>query len=127
MCRLCKSYRYAGNSKDRYPHSEQAARYEEIQEYLTSRNPERWVDDPDHISGTKKKNTRRWCKGKIGRKHVLVTTRPEGKDCHWVEWQVHGRPNDPYRWYACNHQIICEKCGKILKDSLAKECPDRIQ
>lgn len=74
-----------------------------------------------------RKNTRRWCRGKVGVDHVLatrlnknVTYRNErGLDapaCYRAEWWKD-------HWW-CNHEEYCVNCGKILVVSLNQACPD---
>lgn len=68
-----------------------------------------------------KKDTKRWCKGKIGREHVNVI----GKG----NWGLGSnldlcRPSPLFGWW-CAHVLKCEKCGKINQRFLSKEqCPD---
>lgn len=72
-----------------------------------------------------RKNTRRWCKGKVGVEHVVETRLNKYADAPWR----HGKPAC-YRaeWYACrwwcNHERYCTTCGKILVASLDADCPD---
>lgn len=65
----------------------------------------------------RKKNTKRWCRGKAGVEHepefVLRTnhlSRPV--TCHWALYYVRGITPKP-RWW-CTHQERCSKCGKIV-------------
>lgn len=63
----------------------------------------------------KRKNTKKWCKGKKGREHQPVTKlnnkytysnrvpNPCGKVIIWADK------------VACYHHVVCEKCGKELK------------
>lgn len=71
-----------------------------------------------------KKNTKEWCRGKVGRYHeVEVGWRKDVKSdaiCHWFPF---GNP-DRGIW-ICYHQIICVNCGKILSHALGDDCPDR--
>lgn len=74
-----------------------------------------------------RKNTKRWCKGKVGREHVLEW----GKD-HWFMSHKYG-----CRWmkdwdgaikYRCYHTRVCKNCSKILErgiyDQIGEKCPD---
>lgn len=78
-----------------------------------------------------KKNTKEWCRGKVGRHHeVEVRLDPQivsmneragrATTCH--RW-AYG--SNEYRIWLCYHQIICVNCGKILNHSLGDDCPDR--
>lgn len=80
----------------------------------------------------KKKNTRKWCKGKKGREHdpVLIKRNDwlsyQHKGiCHtvkrFISWNKGDRVYED-RWYCC-HILKCSKCGKIIKD-FPDECPD---
>lgn len=76
----------------------------------------------------KRKNTKRWCKGKEGREHI-----PE---IVWAKWDI-GRGCEPRpaymsMWFygdgpwVCRHQEVCGVCGKVLQFLLdPKLCPDR--
>lgn len=56
--------------------------------------------EPDAISrGRKKKNTRKWCKGVVGRKHLLAL----------------------YNKYTWTHNYKCLKCGREFWGHLNKE------
>lgn len=78
-----------------------------------------------------KKNTREWCRGKVGRHHAVeIRLNPQivsmnerasrETTCH--RWQY---GNERYRIWLCYHQIICVNCGKILTHALGADCPDR--
>lgn len=75
-----------------------------------------------------RKDTRRWCRGKVGVEHV-VETRVNKHATYRVERGV-GTPSCyraewwPSRWW-CNHEVACVNCGKILVVSLEDDCPDR--
>jgi hypothetical protein len=86
-----------------------------------------YPDEPKHRS---KKNTKKWCKGKIGLEHdpeikpssmynYWKTSDPERPACRkptWVGW---------HREWMCWHVRACRRCGKILDPFLSKEeCPD---
>jgi hypothetical protein len=79
----------------------------------------------------KRKNTKQWCKGKVGVEHVTETVlnhnRSPSSVCGWVElmrWYAGERGH--WRWhYHCRHAIQCVNCGKYLKDFLGyEEFPD---
>lgn len=81
-----------------------------------------------------RKDTRKWCKGKVGVEHQPETVRSPfyngpifaDKDCHWTSYKVYKRgvPQDfPPKW-ACYHRIQCSVCFKVLKDWLPTDlCP----
>jgi len=96
----------------------------------------KWYDDEPHrqeVRATEprqrpqraRKNTRRWCKGKIGVDHVLEVRlskhatspwRNGTPPCYRADWS---RKN----WW-CNHERYCTRCGKIVVPSLNDACPD---
>ena len=71
-----------------------------------------------------KKDTKRWCKGKAGREHVIETV----VDRRSQTRQPNCRETD-YRWFSsdgwlCYHVQQCVNCGKISKHWLSRaECP----
>jgi hypothetical protein len=74
----------------------------------------------------KRKNTKRWCKGKVGREHQPVIVYDE----RYLRWhkECHVAPSWAYRsmkgWY-CIHLEVCTNCGKHLRWRVPKEeCPD---
>ena len=78
-----------------------------------------------------KKETKRWCKGKVGREHVrgLVFSAwavARGKErCGWASrWNIHIRG---YRLtWACRHREVCVNCGRVFRepwDLAPEECP----
>lgn len=72
-----------------------------------------------------KKDTRRWCKGVVGREHVPETVLDHhehgwhgDRECRWFAFSSEGR------LWICRHVVQCSVCGKHLKTSLHKEdCP----
>lgn len=98
-------------------------------------------DEAPHRS---RKDRRRWCRGKVGVKHVTAlrisawaTQRlrhfPDSPTtCRWVgqyHWRataVHGpRVWEQVGWrWQCLHEEHCTRCGKILRSLLGVECPD---
>lgn len=77
---------------------------------------------------SKKKDTRRWCKGHEGREHKPVIEMSKwpyqrGAGCHaHVEGDRFWWPMDKHG-YTCYHQVNCEVCGKRLQDT-PERCPD---
>jgi hypothetical protein len=69
-----------------------------------------------------RKNTKLWCKGKVGAEHHYSIAKGN--------WGVGSnldtcRPS-PFGGWWCSHVIKCEKCGKIRDRFLSKEqCPDK--
>jgi hypothetical protein len=77
-----------------------------------------------------KKNTKRWCRGKVGIYHVPVLIEEDwylsmGYRCEervlafpWMQI-----PNTKLRWF-CIHQERCVACNKIIRHNLRiEECP----
>jgi hypothetical protein len=68
-----------------------------------------------------RKDTRHWCKGKVGREHTpeLVVHHAYTSilmRCHDSTWM-------PTRW-MCRHALRCTTCGKYTKTWLSREeCP----
>jgi hypothetical protein len=86
-------------------------------------------DDPRHPGHREhrpraKKDTRAWCKGKVGRPHqpVVQTYPHDSIPCREApSWYARRYGN----WW-CRHQLVCEVCGKVLEFVLtSRECPDR--
>lgn len=92
---------------------------------------ERQEPAPDKPVGgkRKRKDTKRWCKGIVGREH-----QPEIVLAHWVG----GKGCEPKRgfytssWFygdgpwVCRHQEVCGVCRKVLQFLLdPARCPDR--
>lgn len=86
----------------------------------------------EDLSKTKsKKNTRKWCKGKVGKEHVPIVSIDTKmltyvRECHWREysWTVFKR--EPEKRWQCHHHTTCQNCGKVLESwYLTKDkCPD---
>ncbi len=76
-------------------------------------------DPPRHRS---KKDTRKWCRGEEGVKHVTEIRLARDafpRGCYRPEWR-----SDVW---ICSHEEICVKpdgCGKVMRESLGDECPD---
>lgn len=75
----------------------------------------------------RKKNTRRWCKGKVGREHV-----PQIEFDHRYRTKCGPPPAWARRiiwthdWW-CHHIEVCVNCRKHLRDGWQlknEECPD---
>lgn len=87
-----------------------------------------WPADHQNEHAPKtKKNTRKWCKGKVGIEHVPVIVLRDDQNrgyeqrCHVGKTWWHY--NDRNWW--CNHQRRCGVCTKILDYYLpSAECPD---
>lgn len=89
---------------------------------------------PEAITRGRKKSTKRWCKGKVGREHVpevveyhgytfLTHLHPHHGKCHERE-PMFSRLNDG--WF-CRHAQQCKNCGKITKQPLSREeCPEHV-
>lgn len=79
------------------------------------------MGDDDRVRPShKRKDTKRWCKGKVGREHFTAIQRSQifGIDhpCH-VGYMG--------KW-VCYHNVVCTVCGKILKEwGYGFDCPDR--
>lgn len=73
------------------------------------------------------KDTRFWCRGKIGRLHVSeIIARPyfHTDACKWSGCDLR-HPGQV--WWQCIHEDRCRECGKILRQRgtlKAAECPE---
>lgn len=98
---------------------------------------ERRASAPDTPKYGKKKNTRRWCKGKVGVEHqaeiVLdertVTWRTNNGDrppCYRPDWATKTRMGQRSKFWSwmCSHIEVCTVCGKILEHVLDDRCPN---
>ena len=99
---------------------------------------ERLEVPPEHVETAfnQKKNTKKWCKGKVGREHEPVievdqkrfyNQRDKDKaSCGWMTqygWGQVGRYVRG-RWWNCRHHKVCSKCGKVLQYRLdLDDCP----
>jgi hypothetical protein len=75
----------------------------------------------------RRKNTRRWCKGVVGREHQPgIELRPwYGGKCGWRPLYGRGGMVIKGEW-SCQHAEVCGACGKILRDKYGltkSECP----
>jgi hypothetical protein len=73
-----------------------------------------------------RKDTRNWCRGKVGVKHVLLI-RPN--DPKW-QYPRRERTCGPAKYlsghpWLCPEQEYCVECGKITKHGLDKACTNR--
>lgn len=69
-----------------------------------------------------RKDTRRWCKGKVGQEHQpAVEVRRDG-ECHPMSWW---RNRGSY-WF-CYHQEVCVRCRKVLRLGLSRKECQRVQ
>lgn len=79
-----------------------------------------------------RKNTKRWCKGKVGREHkpALRVTQwlSRAYTCGWVvnSWRAALRGGGSKPFWECYHEEYCTVCGKIVQHWLSdkKTCPD---
>ena len=115
---------------------------------------ERQVAAPELPRHRSRKDRRRWCGGHVGREHEPVVReskwatwrRDRGVStdhtgCRWApryRWlradeRIHAdaqlRPGgrymviDRYVW-NCDHELGCDRCGKVLESTLGRKCPD---
>lgn len=120
-CMLCKPHKFAGNG-DSYRQPVQ------VQREMGSDSRWNRHDLPDEEDRTprrrRKKDTRRWCRGKVGVEHQPVIVRDHwgwtaDQECGLRDWVV-GRDPD---WF-CFHREVCDNCGKVLRHKLSdEECP----
>lgn len=100
MCSLCKM---------------DEAELKKVRQRQGAVEPEDFYKETDYTP-RKKKNTKRWCKGKVGKEHEPVielnTKRMYGniRECRSGGW-----------WY-CFHHEVCKNCHKELKYMV--DCPD---
>jgi hypothetical protein len=93
---------------------------------MMKHNEEPLLDAPSKKSPGKK-DTKRWCKGKVGVEHVveLKTSgwrNPQTDEfvtCRWVPWGR--RPH-----YSCYCRKVCKTCGRVMDNGYLRdktECP----
>lgn len=75
----------------------------------------------------KRKNTKKWCKGKVGREHKPKVELAEKRYGYMYSWGKEIKCGDtPYFFLdknkRCYHHVICENCGKELQYT-PKTCP----
>lgn len=82
-----------------------------------------------------KKNTKKWCKGVVGREHTielaLITKDSRTYLCDErhiaFPFYVEERKPGEIRW-ACFHNQVCTACGKVISWFIRKEnCPTYIE
>lgn len=76
------------------------------------------IPRPKNLPG--RKDTKKWCRGKVGREHQLEVIPPHNMMAFTCS---------PSRWssapWSCMHQERCTVCGKILHWFLPwRRCPD---
>lgn len=87
---------------------------------LRPRDQRRIDQDPERRSKSKK-NTKRWCKGKVGREHVPEIRFNE----MWRSLDRKCGARVRFWGGGCYHEEACSGCGKILRWALPwGECPD---
>jgi len=73
------------------------------------------------VRGHKAKDTKRWCRGKVGIEHqkCIVLSR-DGRVCKRFEYKrfVNGSNS---RW-ICYHYIECKVCGRHFRSLIGDEC-----
>ena len=76
-------------------------------------------------SSPARKDTRRWCKGKVGRSHQIGVSDTPTYHCYpapsWATEKMRERRGD---WW-CSHLIVCTVCGKRMGYLDGADCPDR--
>lgn len=91
------------------------------------------VDDDRFRPTPSKKNTKRWCKGKVGREHKLALRTSQwlsrAYSCGWVmdPWRVALRSHKGTPFWDCHHEEFCSVCGKVMRHPWQlddSECPD---
>lgn len=104
----------------------------EEKSHLQGRAPtvEEWTDPSAHTkSHSRKKNTKRWCRGKKGVEHTPETT----ENRHFAAFFERCRPGETVTCYMsdsarfgavrhCFHSTVCSTCHKVLDDP-AEYCP----
>jgi hypothetical protein len=132
---MCKEYKFAQlGDGERMPYSAVKQFPTPDGHRVNRHDAELWGDDggadptwpPDTEFGRnprrRKKNTRRWCKGIVGREHKL-TIRLRYGTCRSYTYRSRRDISSEKRW-TCYHEIVCEVCGKIVRSFLDKtECP----
>lgn len=80
-------------------------------------------------SSAGRRDRRRWCGGRVGVEHVLVTRYPP----NLASWVTQRRsalcgPSVHYLWsrqrWTCHHAVMCAACGRIVREYLGVDCPD---
>lgn len=69
-----------------------------------------------------KRNTRRWCRGKVGVEHITeIRMRPHLTHITECGWWPYRQKHKLDLW-ICREQEVCTACGKILQHSLGDAC-----
>lgn len=79
-----------------------------------------------------KKDTKHWCRGKVGVPHEPEVTLDHnyGLVCRphrYYNWRLTSVPREQrFYWaWSCRHRITCKNCGKVLEYNIpVKTCPD---
>lgn len=77
------------------------------------------LETDDWKPSHKKKNTKKWCKGKVGVEHEPVVELD--KNYGWLDNSGHARctvpepDDDRPLWMNCTHTVVCKNCEKVLK------------
>lgn len=69
-------------------------------------------DEPIVKRPPARKDTKQWCKGRVGRPHRLAIEMPPNawrRQCEWIT----NIGSDP--WYSCQHVELCVECGKVRR------------
>src|SRR4051794_16007303 len=88
---------------------------------LTKRYEEK--SDVPKRSPAKKADSKRWCKGKVGREHKLVVCRPQYFSDPYNCWNglvLACRKRDCQRYHHMELSYRCANCGKYV-DDMAEE------
>ena len=78
------------------------------------------ADDPEPAKRPPgRKNTRDWCKGKVGREHVPALELEPPALTNWIcqwrsDWRVRLQGH-AIGWHCC-HREICQQCRKVLRE-----------
>lgn len=89
------------------------------------RRDERTHAAPEASPHRARKDTKRWCRGKVGVEHTPnVVLAAAGwqrfggweKRCGWSSWKPAG--------WMCRHQEVCSECGRIMREAFGKDCPN---
>lgn len=89
--------------------------------------------------GHRRKDRRRWCRGKFGVEHErtygqLRNHWTAGRPCGWWRWESDNQPPWPAwhhgggtccSFWQCAEQEYCARCGKVLRDLLGADCTRR--
>lgn len=81
---------------------------------------------PSRRQAMKKKDTRRWCRGKAGVEHTpeIIMGQSYGKGCaRGGHYDRSAKTWNTGVVWLCYHVLACTGCGKHLRDVV--ECPQR--